>query len=155
MPWNDPSICHPKEVTFSHFGSELGIARCTCCYVLSPPGQTLSSTPRAAPTAPQLSASPLLTPTPPAGSPGRGCLLPTVSLQSFQPEGYRETLGTRLRAEIIANIEFYLVKNMNFTMFPFSPPKNIYIHSTSSIPLEAPHGNTRVLGTRIFLSFWM
>lgn len=77
---------------------------------------------------PQLSASPLLAPTPPAGSPGRGCLLPTVSLQSFQPEGYRETLGTRLRAEIIANIELCLFKNINFTMFPFSRPKK-YIYS--------------------------
>lgn len=82
--------------------------------------------PMCCPHCPQLSTSPLLTPTPPAGSPGRNTLLPNVSLQSFQPECYRETLETRLRAEIIANIELCLIKNINFTMFPFSPQK-IYI----------------------------
>lgn len=82
--------------------------------------------PMCCPHCPQLSASPLLTPTPPAGSPGRNTLLPNVSLQSFQPECYRETLETRLRAEIIANIELCLIKNINFTMFPFSPQKYTY-----------------------------
>lgn len=63
--------------------------------------------------------------------------------QSLLPSSYRETLENRLRAKIVTNIEFCLVKKINFTSIT---PRSGKIHSQQCQPAISnstwKHGNS-------------
>lgn len=141
-----PPFVIPERSPYFVSKSKLGIAQVNLLNICSP----RSCTPCASPSYPWI-LCPASLPVPLYGWASLSWQNQSPSKWPFAvPSASRETLENRLRAKIIAKIEFCLVKKMNFTS---ETQRSRKIHSQHLQPLisDSPCG---ILEVRLFLAFY-